>query len=747
MIGHELAGRYKVIERIGGGGMALVYKAQDILLNRNVAIKVLRQQFVHDEEFIRRFRREAQSAASLSHPNVVSIYDVGQEDDIHYIVMECIDGNNLNEIIKERAPLQVDEAVRIASQICDALEHAHQNQIIHRDIKPHNILIGRNGRVKVTDFGIARAVTSTTITQTGSVVGSVHYFSPEHAKGVATGEKSDLYSLGIVMYQMLTGRLPFLGESPISVALKHLQEEFEEPREVNPLIPQSVENIILKSMRKNPQERYQSADEMMVDLDTCLLPIRRDEPKLDFEDDEDQTMVMPAIKSMQRSGNAAPVVSNDDDDDDGPVPPMKEETSEKPAKKNKKKPALIVGLSLLFLGIIAGIVFFVGQMLEVKDVTVPSVITLTEEEAVRKLQEVGLVVDEEVIREYKQGVEEGIVFAQSRAEGAIVKEGAIVQLSVGAVKPLSTMPDLSDATLDEALSLLNEQKVNEDAIETSEENHDTIPAGTLISQVPANGTEFDPDTVKVELVVSKGKAEVKMPDLTGMTRSEAQSRIESLGLRVGTVKDEPSFTVERGKVLSQWPWDPDSMATPGTEQNIVVSSGYPSDALNYTFKVPVAPVVEGQASKIRVVYSDARGDNQEAANREVSTTEIVPVEMVLSPDKDGTVSIYRDGRALDTFVVSYTDAKNGTVTEPTIDPPQPAVPDEPVITDPPEDGGEGNDDEVTPESNGEDNEPPAGPGNNRGQGNGNGKDKGKGKDKDNENNEEVPEVPAPADEE
>lgn len=302
MIGHELGGRYQVIERIGGGGMALVYRAHDILLNRNVAIKVLRNQFVHDEEFIRRFRREAQSAASLSHPNVVSIYDVGQEDEVHYIVMEYIEGKNLNEIIKERAPMQVDESVRIASQICDALDHAHMNQIIHRDIKPHNILIGRNGRVKVTDFGIARAVTSTTITQTGSVVGSVHYFSPEHAKGVTTGEKSDLYSLGIVLYQMLTGVLPFLGESPISVALKHLQEEFEEPRLLNPLIPQSVENVILKSMRKNPEERYQSAKQMLQDLETCLLPERRSEAKMQFQDDddEDRTRIIPAIKPLQR---------------------------------------------------------------------------------------------------------------------------------------------------------------------------------------------------------------------------------------------------------------------------------------------------------------------------------------------------------------------------------------------------------------------------------------------------------------
>ncbi|MED5020205.1 Stk1 family PASTA domain-containing Ser/Thr kinase, partial [Paenibacillus chibensis] len=333
MIGHELGGRYEIIERIGGGGMALVYKAHDLLLGRNVAVKVLRQQFVHDEEFIRRFRREAQSAASLSHPNVVSIYDVGQEDEVHYIVMEYVEGHNLNEIIKERAPLQVDEAVRIASQICDALDHAHQNQIIHRDIKPHNILIGRNGRVKVTDFGIARAVTSTTITQTGSVVGSVHYFSPEHAKGVVTGEKSDLYSLGIVLYQMLTAQLPFLGESPISVALKHLQEEFEEPRKMNPLIPQSVENIILKSMRKNPQERYQSAKEMLHDLDTCLLPERRNERKMNFMDldDEDRTRVIPAIKPQQIG--AVPVRSR-------PAAPAteEEERHERPAAPAPAKP-------------------------------------------------------------------------------------------------------------------------------------------------------------------------------------------------------------------------------------------------------------------------------------------------------------------------------------------------------------------------------------------------------------------------
>ncbi len=299
MIGSELGGRYEIVERIGGGGMAIVYKAYDTLLHRHVAVKVLREQFVHDEEFIQRFRREARSAASLSHPNVVSIYDVGQDEDIHYIVMEYIEGGTLNDIIKERAPLQAEEAVKIASQICDALDHAHQNGIIHRDIKPHNILISKSGRIKVTDFGIARAAASSHITQTGAVLGSVHYFSPEHAKGVAQGEKSDIYSLGAVLYQMVTNRLPFAGDSPISVALKHLQEDFEEPRSINPLLPQSLENIILKALRKRPEERYESARAMLEDLETCLLPERRDERKVFYEpedDDDEKTIIMPAIR-------------------------------------------------------------------------------------------------------------------------------------------------------------------------------------------------------------------------------------------------------------------------------------------------------------------------------------------------------------------------------------------------------------------------------------------------------------------
>ncbi|PJN61942.1 Serine/threonine-protein kinase PrkC [Paenibacillus sp. GM1FR] len=699
MIGHQLGGRYEVIERVGGGGMALVYKAQDLLLNRNVAIKVLRQQFVHDEEFIRRFRREAQSAASLSHPNVVSIYDVGQEDDVHYIVMEYVEGKNLNEIIKERAPLQVDESVRIASQIADALDHAHHNQIIHRDIKPHNILIGRNGRVKVTDFGIARAVTSTTITQTGSVVGSVHYFSPEHAKGIVTGEKSDLYSLGIVLYQMLTGQLPFLGESPISVALKHLQEEFDEPRKFNPLIPQSVENVILKSMRKNPQERYQSAKEMQTDLETCLMPERRNETKIDFpdEDDIDQTRVMPAIKPEPRGVTSTGAV---------PVMESNEETGKGKAKsKSWKKPALLISLTVLILIAMVGVVWYVKGMLVVPEVTVPNVITQTEEKAREMLEEKGLVVSDEVIRLYQEGVEPGIVYEQSRKEGDVVKEGSEVQISVGAEKELLKMIDVKQVTYDEAVKKLTALGIKEDQIQRKDEFSNDVASGSVISQTPGVNEEFDPVTVQIELTVSKGTETVKMPDLKNHTRSEAEEKLKSVGLVLAQVQEESSYTVDQGKVTQQWPVEAGAEVSPGDKITIFISTGYPPEALEYPFNINVSPKEEGKNSKIRITYEDARGKNQEWGTRTVNSTQTLTIPLVLAPNENGAVSVYRDGQFLDTYLVSYSEAKNGTVNVPSIDPEQST--ETPPENEP--DPGEGSVDEgsVDPNQEGEPESTPA----------------------------------------
>lgn len=671
MIGHELGGRYQVIERIGGGGMALVYRAHDILLNRNVAIKVLRNQFVHDEEFIRRFRREAQSAASLSHPNVVSIYDVGQEDEIHYIVMEYIEGKNLNEIIKERAPLQVDESVRIASQICDALDHAHQNQIIHRDIKPHNILIGRNGRVKVTDFGIARAVTSTTITQTGSVVGSVHYFSPEHAKGVSTGEKSDLYSLGIVLYQMLTGSLPFLGESPISVALKHLQEEFEEPRLLNPLIPQSVENVILRSMRKNPEERYHSAKEMLQDLETCLLPERRSESKVHFDDeeDEDRTRIIPAIKPLQRnSGNRTHredrMVREEEDDDIVPV---------KKGKKQWTKPALWIGLTLLILAAMTSLVLYVKAQLVVPEVPVPYVVGKQLEEARAELERLGLEVADPILYDYSPNFEENEVIKQSKERDTMVKEGASIVLTVNSAKPLPKIPDFTNHTFDEAVKALIALGLPQSKIESKPIFDENTEEGEIVRSEPATGIEFDPEKDSVTLYVSKGEESVPLPDIINKTEAEAKALLEGAKLVLGEVKEESSFTVDKGKVTKTWAYEVGAPVPPGTAITIYISTGYPPEALNYTFNVPVAPTQEGKNSKVRIEFIDARnnGEKQDWGTRTIGKSQVLSVNLVLAPNKDGSVIVTQDG-VLETYVIPYIDAKNGTVQEP--EPPVVATP-------------------------------------------------------------------------
>ena len=298
MIGKRISGRYKILDMVGGGGMANVYLAHDMILDRDVAVKILRLDFANDEEFIRRFQREAQSATSLAHPNIVSIYDVGEEDDsIYYIVMEYVEGQTLKQYIQQAFTYSCfKDALNIMKQLTSAISHAHQNHIIHRDIKPQNILMDQNGNVKITDFGIAMALSATSITQTNSVLGSVHYLSPEQARGGMANNKSDIYSLGIVMFELLTGRLPFSGESAVSIALKHFQSETPSVRRWNPTIPQSVENIVLKATAKDPFHRYDSVEEMEDDIRTALRSEADiDEPKFIIPVDNDATKAIPII--------------------------------------------------------------------------------------------------------------------------------------------------------------------------------------------------------------------------------------------------------------------------------------------------------------------------------------------------------------------------------------------------------------------------------------------------------------------
>ncbi|ANY69798.1 serine/threonine protein kinase [Paenibacillus sp. BIHB 4019] len=672
MIGHNLGGRYEILTRIGGGGMALVYKAHDVLLNRNVAVKVLRQQFVHDEEFIRRFRREAQSAAALSHPNVVSIYDVGQEEDTHYIVMEYIEGSNLNEIIVERAPLQADESVRIAIQICDALGHAHQNHIIHRDIKPHNILIGKNGRVKVTDFGIARAVTSSTITQTGSVLGSVHYFSPEHAKGVSTGEKSDLYSLGIVLYQMLTGNLPFLGESPISVALKHLQDTFEEPRVVNPHIPQSVENVILRAMRKNPGERYHSAQEMLNDLETCLAPNRRNEEKVSFAhvNDLDETRVMPAI----RGSDIRPIRQSESSYDKAEVSSGKTGRQGDKEVLNKKatgwkRPTIIVASTLVVLAfIIWGFVTLLDR-LDVEEVDVPYVVGLDLEQATAKLDELGLKVQEPTIREYRDDIPLNQVFEQTK-RNMRVKQGSFIQLSVSDGPMLKKLGDYRGKTLQAVRDELTALGINPDTQIEAEEVFSEQEMDTVVTQQPEPGTDFDPNKIKLQFMVSKGMETIKMPNLIGKTVAEAKDMVKANGLTLSDddILYEPSYVQAKGLVLNQDQYKPNDLVPKGTKITIRVSSGPSAEAKEHQFNVVISPAKAGKTSEIRIVYTDSRGQNIEWGRNQIQDTQTFPVTVVLAPNTEAMITIYRDSQFVDTKSVTYDQlaqsSSSSTVTVP-----------------------------------------------------------------------------------
>lgn len=368
--GRLLGNRYEIIEKIGSGGMATVYKAKCHVLNRYVAIKILRDEFTTDEEFIKRFEVEAQSAASITHPNIVSVYDVGADGNLYYIVMELIKGKTLKEIIvEEKGPLPWKWSVNIAGQIASALETAHKNHIIHRDIKPHNIIITEDGVAKVTDFGIAKAVSNSTITAFGTTIGSVHYFSPEHARGGYTDEKSDLYSLGVVMYEMLTGKVPFDADTAVSVALKHMQEEAVPPIEVNPNVPVAVNDIIMKALRKDTNLRYQNATAMLMDLRRALK-----EPNGDFVDNNDYqndfpTQRISTIGLEEESRN------------------QKNENA-----KNKKKPnkfvefikkhkvlSSIIGLILLFV-ITIGLTIGISNATRPKDVEIPNLVGKTVEE-------------------------------------------------------------------------------------------------------------------------------------------------------------------------------------------------------------------------------------------------------------------------------------------------------------------------------------------------------------------------------
>ena len=530
--GKMLGNRYEIIEKIGNGGMATVYKAKCHVLNRYVAVKVLRDEFTTDEEFIKRFAAEAQSAASLTHPNIVSIYDVGHEDNLYYIVMELIKGKTLKQIINEDGKLPWKWSLNIVSQIASALETAHRNKIIHRDIKPHNIIITEDGIAKVTDFGIAKVVSNSTITAFGATIGSVHYFSPEHAKGGYTDEKSDIYSLGVVMYEMLTGQVPFDADTAVSVALKHMQEDPIEPMELNPDIPRAVNDIIMKAMQKDTGLRYQSATEMLNDINMALKRPDGDFVSLrtasaNFETQRFQPLEDEEIRTKRNNKKA--------------------ENKLKQFIGNHKALSLFIGAILLF-AIAFGGTALVSKLVINKEVDLPNFVGMTKENAQAQADKIKIKLEFE--EEYSSDVEEGKIISQNPEykENYKIKEKSTVSLKISKGTELVKVPKVTGMEKEEAIKTLEDLGLK---VEIKEETSKKVEEGYVINQDITENKEINVgDTVTITVSKGTGITQVSVPSVTGKTENEARTALESAKLKVTANYEEDSSKTE-GIVLKQ----------------------------------------------------------------------------------------------------------------------------------------------------------------------------------------------------
>lgn len=533
--GRLLGNRYEILENIGNGGMATVYKAKCHVLNRYVAVKVLRDEFTTDGEFVKRFNTEAQSAASLTHPNIVSVYDVGSEGDIYYIVMELIKGKTLKEIINEDGALSWKWSVNVAIQIASALETAHKNNIIHRDIKPHNIIITEDGIAKVTDFGIAKAVSNSTITAFGTTIGSVHYFSPEHARGGYTDAKSDLYSLGVVLYEMVTGQVPFNADTPVSVALKHMQEIPKEPMELNPNLPKAVNDIIMKAMQKDTNLRYQNATEMLRDLSKALK-----NPNGDFVVTEKQEdFPTQRISTIYDKSEEAPSRRNNEN--------KKEDGKLKTFIKNHKALSLVLGGILLFVITIL-ITNLVIKLVTKADVQIPDVVGMEQTEAQKTIEDAKLKYEKKS-EEYNKDVPVGYIISQDPGymPNYNVKEGSTISVVVSLGQNLVKVPKVTGLTQDDATKQLEDLGL---VVNVEETYSSKVEAGYVIEQSVKANEEIDAgETITIK--VSKGIEKVTVPDLNGKTEAEAKKAITEAGLKLKTVATTEDTTKDDGVVIKQ----------------------------------------------------------------------------------------------------------------------------------------------------------------------------------------------------
>ncbi|MDR2089096.1 MAG: Stk1 family PASTA domain-containing Ser/Thr kinase [Clostridiales Family XIII bacterium] len=660
-----LGGRYEIIEKIGDGGMAVVYKGRDRLLNRFVAVKVLRPEYTKDFAFVDSFRRESQAAARLNHPNIVNVYDVGKEENIHYIVMELVEGRTLNELIAAEAPLDYKRAIGIAKQIASALSMAHRNNIIHRDVKPHNILIMPDGNAKITDFGIARAVTDATIVKNGGegVMGSVHYFSPEQARGGYVDEKSDIYSLGIVLYEMLTGRVPFDAENPVAVAVMHMNDKPTPPSQIVSGVPPGLEQIVLKAVEKYQINRFKSADDV-------------------FEALENVNFVTGIIENSEVAEKMRQSARDDAAEGGGTGGDGAEKKKKMKTSKDKRKTPDERHIRLRLLAVLLALVcaipvsYFIYEGMQLlkapSEIELPSVLGMTEADAQKKLADLGLellVAD----RAYSEEYAEGLIASQDRPEGSTVKEGFKLRVSLSrgtapnedaqaAAKTTQpeaelVVPNVGGKSLTDAVYVLEEFGYRQGKLSRE---YNALPVDYVVRQTPAAGEPGEPG-MQVDLVLSDGPETVKnvaAPELIGLSEAAAKSKLEAEGLVLGKSTREASASYAEGLILWQQ-YAAGAELAAGSSVDVKISAGPPSDeprsvSINIDFAAAPSDVFT-----LSVILSDSAGHTSNIVNEAVRYKSAGSESVSVTGRGTGTVYVMFSG---ETVMVCTIDFTTGTVT-------------------------------------------------------------------------------------
>jgi len=594
--GVTLGGRYELLDVIGEGGMSVVYKARDGILDRIVAVKVLKDEFAKDAGFVEKFRAEALSVARISHPNIVNIFDVGDQDGIYYIVMEYVDGYTLKHLIREQAPLPVEKAVDIAIMVCDGVHHAHEKGIIHRDIKPHNILITEQGMVKVADFGIAQAVSAGTITYGNNIVGSVHYFSPEQAKGEPINRTTDIYSIGCILYEMVTGKVPFNADSPITIALRHINEEPASPRSINPDVPAALEALIFRAMAKQPGQRFQTAHEMR----NALIKIQQ------------------TISGVWTDGKEDAVKS-----------------------KKKMKPLGKGIIAVAILAFLSGILWSLAGNLFGSEVAVPNIVGKDYAQADQELRELGLVL-KVIGRENNDSVAVDSIIKQDPLPGRKVKAGREIEVILSQGVEQVKVPNVTGVTLSDATTRLSNKGLNLGTIENVWD--EKYAEGIVISQDPLTDTTVAAGT-KVNLSVSKGKQppRVEVPDVKGLTVTEATAKLKAAKMELGTVTRAASTAYFTEQVASQ---DPAAgvQVEEGAKVNVVVSTGPgPSSKIQrLDFELPD----DKRTYRVFINVTDAQGSRKVYDERHDGGD---TVTVGITYYGTGTAQVLLDGSALRSY--------------------------------------------------------------------------------------------------